>query len=573
MAWLERRTKNRSVRLLIGNYRTKYFNESTPENRDDALAFLARDDVEVLGWYRRHGQRSEAHWKVWIAESGTDPPAVLNGSANLTEVGLYHNHELMTSVTEKEVKQAVRQVKGLLDKAWDIKSKIRGHIQGRAESIGPRRGYKPSRPVEASTRTGHRRSPETRPRPPYRTGRRKSVGRGCSGLIIGLLTLMALLYLLNIIVPSLNSTNNNADSRDTLPGIAGGVEGTQANTVTVTPTTLKSSASSVQTEQADSQVSITTSQEVTLTLDSLTADYVQGIVEAQAGLEKVLVSIRAVNRDWDNRNETGLVYAEAEATLIAIKDQVQTLYDNVRYQRVPIVLRGVHGRPEGPVQQAAKLPPLAEAVLVSLQIPAPNDGTERRTALRELDSAVQDFFNSAEHVLKHVDKNAEALGLTNSPASTTTTHPPAPLTDEGVSYVEGLMKFKETLAHLVTELNAANEAWDSRATTNVSFSQTESAIGSVADRAQALHEQLRDFPVPQPVRVLGEDPPRKAAAIAESASRVLSGLRIPAPDPGFERLAALDDFNAAAELFEHSLNHVISEVFAKAHTSGLAKES
>ncbi len=61
--------------------------------------------------------------------------------------------------------------------------------------------------------------------------------------------------------------------------------------------------------------------------------------------------------------------------------------------------------------------------------------------------------------------------------------------------------------------------------------------------------------------------------MAENASRVLAGLLIPAPDPGFERLAALDDFNEAAALFVDSLNHVISEVFAKAHTSGLAKAS
>lgn len=512
----------------------------------------------VRSSFRPH-EHSEAHWKVWIAHSGSGLPAVLNGSANLTEAGLYRNHELMTSVPEEEAEQIARRVEDLIANARDIKSRIRGYIH------------------ERETERRHRRSPATRPRPRYRTRRRRV--RGCSTLIFGLLILMVVFYFLNIVIPFINMTLpssfsifSDAANGNALPTTAQRVAETQTNTAVSTSTTLESPQRSVQPE-TEGHVPTTTSQEEQLALDSLTADYVQGIVEAQAGLEDVLVSIRAINRDWDNRTETGLTYGEAEATLIAIRDQVQVLYDSVRYQRVPIVLRGIHGRPEGPVQQSAKLPPLAEAILVGLQIPAPNDGTERRTALRDFESAVQDFFNSAEHVLKHVDKNAEALGLTNSPASTTTTHPSVPLTEEGVSYVEGLMEFKETLAVLVTELNAANEAWDNQEMTNVSFSQTESAITSVVERAQALYQQVRDFPVPRPVRGLGEDPPRKAAPIAENASRVLAGLLIPAPDPGFERLAALDDFNQAAALFVDSLNHVISEVFAKAHTSGLAKES
>ena len=54
---------------------------------------------------------------------------------------------------------------------------------------------------------------------------------------------------------------------------------------------------------------------------------------------------------------------------------------------------------------------------------------------------------------------------------------------------------------------------------------------------------------------------------------MLAGLRIPAPNTGFERLAALDDLNAAAQRFHASVNHVIYEVYAKAHTSGLAAQN
>lgn len=571
--------------MFIGNYQAKYFKKSTPENRRDALTFLARDDVEVLGWYRRHGQSSDAHLKVWIAQRDDGPPAILNGSANLSDAGLYHNHEIMTSVPEEEVGSVALQVGSLLENAWEIKSKVRDYIQGRARRFGPRQVPPLSKPTEEGTRTRRRRYPVTQPRHPKRT--RNRGGCGCGTFVIGLLALMSLLYLINNVIPALNFTNDDVRSESALSGTTQSVERTQTNggpsihgelpgqdldRVPANSSTLESPNGSAPPEQPASHNPTTTSQEQTLELDPLTGGYVQGIIEVQAVLQTVLEEIHTISRDWDNRNETGLAYAEAEATLIAINEQVQSLNDSVRYQRVPIVLRGIHGEPGGPVQQSAKLPPLVEAVIEGLQIPAPNDGSERREALLEFDAAAQSFFNSVEHVLRHIEKNAVALGLTNSPVSTTTTHPPVPLSDEGVAYVEGLMKFKEILGNLVFQINAANEAWDDRATTNFSFSETESTLGRVAEQAQAFHKEVREFPVPQPIRVLGEDPPRKSALIPETASRVLAGLQIPAPDPGFERLAALDDFNAAAQRFIDSVNHVISEVHAKAHTSGLAKE-
>ena len=108
-----------------------------------------------------------------------------------------------------------------------------------------------------------------------------------------------------------------------------------------------------------------------------------------------------------------------------------------------------------------------------------------------------------------------------------------------------------------------------RAVTGATYAETEDALVEIAERATAFYEQVQDHPIPGPVRVLGERPKNKAGPIAEHANRILAGLRIPAPDPGFERLAALDDLNHAAQRFHASINHVIYEVHAKAHTSGL----
>ena len=74
------------------------------------------------------------------------------------------------------------------------------------------------------------------------------------------------------------------------------------------------------------------------------------------------------------------------------------------------------------------------------------------------------------------------------------------------------------------------------------------------------------------MRGLGEGPKRAAPRIADTARDVLAGLRIPAPNTGFERFTALDDLNAAARAFRASVDHVVYEVYAKAHTSGLAAD-
>ena len=127
IAWIARRTRSRTVRLLIGNCQRHRFERSSPEDRREALDFLGRGDVQVRNWYRRHGEASEAHLKVWVAHD-TPRPAVLNGSANLTNQGLHHNVEVVTAVPGAELEAVVRLVEELFTKAWDVKDRLRGYI-------------------------------------------------------------------------------------------------------------------------------------------------------------------------------------------------------------------------------------------------------------------------------------------------------------------------------------------------------------------------------------------------------------------------------------------------------------
>ena len=161
LAWLARRTRNRRVRLLIGDCRSTYFRHAKAEDREEAIAFLERPDVVVQNWYKRHGGPSEAHLKVWIAHD-SPRPAALSGSANLTIQGLYHNKELVTGIADAEVDQAVERVEALFADAWDVKGRLLGYITGSDGPRSARRNRAAAVPRASPRRTGTERSRDAR---------------------------------------------------------------------------------------------------------------------------------------------------------------------------------------------------------------------------------------------------------------------------------------------------------------------------------------------------------------------------------------------------------------------------
>ncbi len=298
--------------------------------------------------------------------------------------------------------------------------------------------------------------------------------------------------------------------------------------------------------------------------------------EAMSGfpqtVDNLVREMNRINEIWDARVEGGNIYSETEASLVAIKEQTNAFADAVIFQRVPIPLRGIHGEPGGPLRLATRLAELAAAILDGLRVPAPNDGSERQAALQGFNNVADDFNASVARVLRNIEAYTQPGGILTVSGQTTTTRvrPAVELVDEAVAYIEGLTRFKESVDDILTEANTVNEAWDNRAETGVTYSVTEARLEEVADRASEFYEHVRDHPVPKPVRVLGEGPQRAAPRIADRAREVLAGLRIPVPNTGFERLAALDDLNAAVQAFHASVDHVVYEVYAKAHKSGLA---
>ena len=344
-------------------------------------------------------------------------------------------------------------------------------------------------------------------------------------------------------------------------------------TTQTTPATSTTTPQTTTTSTAGPAVSTTVTtvpQEAPVVLDQVAITYMEGLVGLKETLAELVAEINAANQAWDNRAETGVSYRGTASALVDTVDKAQAFGESVRGHQVLSILRSLHEGPDGPIEQAARLAPLAEAVLAGLRIRAPEDGSARRDALADFNTAAEDFNRSADTMISHTEENAETLGLTVSPQGTT--RPSTELSDEATAYVDSLAVFKETLAGLVTEMNTVNRAWDNRAETGVRYSRTTSALVEISERARAFHERIEDHPVPSPVVTLGAVPIEQAARLAPLAEAVLAGLRIRAPDDGSARRDALADFNTAAKDFNRSVDDVATYVDRNAEALGLTKD-
>lgn len=138
IAWLAERVEDRPVTLLIGNVRRNHFTEMSVKDRDAAMRFLRRADVQVLTWYQRARDdrpAREAHLKVWavMAESPRRRgrgavEAMLVGSGNLTKAGLFHNEEAFAHAAGEDLRRVGAQLERLRSHQWKRNDKILEYI-------------------------------------------------------------------------------------------------------------------------------------------------------------------------------------------------------------------------------------------------------------------------------------------------------------------------------------------------------------------------------------------------------------------------------------------------------------
>ncbi|MDE0170925.1 MAG: hypothetical protein OXS29_15695 [bacterium] len=309
-------------------------------------------------------------------------------------------------------------------------------------------------------------------------------------------------------------------------------------------------------------------------LNASATTFLDGLAEVKATLAQLVAEISAANEAWDNRDETGARFEDTEATITGVIDGTRTLQESVMSLPVPSTLADRPQGLQGLVRQATELVPLAEAVLEGLRLPSPDDGSARREALDDFVAAAGAFTGTVDDLIRDVEENAQDPGLTPTASAATTTTPtttppPAELSGEALAYINGLQGFKQALADLVAQAEAANQAWDNSAETGVTYRETAAALGETIDQARSFNEQVRGLTVPVPVGTLGDGPIQHAARLPALAEGMLDGLRIPAPDDGSARRSALAALVGSAEDFAGSVDSLVAYIEENAAALGL----
>lgn len=105
------------------------------KDRNTAIRFLRRGDVQILTWYQKardNRPAREAHLKVWAVMSerprrrgrSGGVEAMLVGSGNLTKAGLFHNDEAFAHGAGENQRRIGAELQRLRTHQWKRKDKI-----------------------------------------------------------------------------------------------------------------------------------------------------------------------------------------------------------------------------------------------------------------------------------------------------------------------------------------------------------------------------------------------------------------------------------------------------------------
>ncbi|MDE0710237.1 MAG: hypothetical protein OXH89_07380, partial [bacterium] len=181
-------------------------------------------------------------------------------------------------------------------------------------------------------------------------------------------------------------------------------------TTTTTPATTTPATTTALADTTAATTSTTGATTTTTLADSASPEYANGLAEARVALALLVEEMAATNLVFDNRFSTGpdlRMTADAISTVIV---GVRALAGQAAALEVPPALAELHKASDGPIEQAARLVPLAEAVLAGLRLPYPEDGSARRAALADYNVASKEFNTAMDGLIDRVRDEAEELG-------------------------------------------------------------------------------------------------------------------------------------------------------------------
>ena len=172
---------------------------------------------------------------------------------------------------------------------------------------------------------------------------------------------------------------------------------------------------------------------------------------------------------------------------------------------------------------------------------------------------------------------ATTAATTATTAATTATTAGATTTTladvAGPEYAAGLAEARRTLTLLVEEMADTNRVFDNRYSTGPDYRMTRDAIRTVVAGVRALAGQAAGMDVPTALADLHEGsggPIELTARLVPLAESVLAGLRLPFPEDGSVRRAALADYTAASEGLNTAIDELADRVRDDAENLGIA---
>ena len=384
--------------------------------------------------------------------------------------------------------------------------------------------------------------------------RRRALGQ----IVLGLVLVAVLVFVV------INRDGGNDLESGTTVASVGTTAGTPSTddttTIPPTPTTTTPTTTTAPVETTAATTTTTaeaaTAGATTTTLaGTASPEYANGLAEARVALALLVEEMAETNRVFDNRYSTGPDFrmtSDAISTFIA---GVRALAGQTAGMEVPPALSDLHAASGGPVEQADRLIPLAEAVLAGLRRPFPEDGSARRTAVTVYSTASEEFNTALGELIDRVRDDAEILGVA-------TTEPDSDgLAEDAALYLEELSGLAGTATRLLGYLNDANQAWDEQRAIGASYRQTEAALLDILDRTRALEATVGNLAPPDDLAGLHGGPGgpvELAGELAAVAEDVLAGLRLPEPDDGADRREAAAGYATVAARFDAIADQLIA---------------
>ena len=153
---------------------------------------------------------------------------------------------------------------------------------------------------------------------------------------------------------------------------------------------------------------------------------------------------------------------------------------------------------------------------------------------------------------------AVATQVDTTAPTTTTTMPEEGFPGPSVlAYLEEIRNIAVATGQVALDMRSANNDWDNRSVTGVSFDETDAALVGIRDRARQLRDAIGLVEPPTEFGLPVEHQTAWVASgeMADAAVQALAGLR--SPDTGERRRAALADFIVSFERFNGAVGRVV----------------